>query len=49
MMTTGGPRNSAPGTLNKIFFDAVTTFRKPDALLVKRNGRYEPVAEWSLG
>ena len=48
MITTGGPRNSAPGTLNKIFFDAVTTFRKPDALQVKRSGRYEPVSHETL-
>ena len=33
-----------PGTLNQIFFDAVTTHRKPDALQVKRNGRYEPIS-----
>src|SRR6185436_14400630 len=44
MIATGGPRNSAPGTLNKIFFDAVSTYRKPDALQVKRNGRYEPIS-----
>lgn len=44
MTTTGGPRNSAPGTLNQIFFDAVSTYRKPDALQVKRNGRYEPIS-----
>ncbi len=44
MITTGGPRNSAPGTLNQLFFDAVATYRKPDALQVKRNGRYEPIS-----
>src|SRR5471030_3070054 len=44
MITTGGPRNSAPGTLNQLFFDAVTTYKKPDALQVKRNGRYEPIS-----
>src|SRR6185436_7523130 len=48
MIATGGPRNSAPGTLNKIFFDAVATFRKPDALQVKRNGKYEPISHDTL-
>src|SRR5499427_8094432 len=48
MITSGGPRNSAPGTLNKIFFDAVATYRKPDALQVKRNGRYEPISHDTL-
>ena len=44
MITSGGPRNSAPGTLNRIFLDAIATHRKPDALQVKRNGRYEPIS-----
>ena len=48
MITTGGPRNSAPGTLNRIFFDAVATYHKPDALQVKRNGRYEPISHDTL-
>jgi long-chain acyl-CoA synthetase len=48
MIATGGPRNSEPGTLNQLFFDAVETFRKPDALQVKRNGRYEPISHDTL-
>lgn len=44
MLTTGGPRCSAPGTLNQLFFDAVATYKKPDALQVKRNGRYVPIS-----
>ena len=36
MGTSGGPRNSAPGTLTRLFFDAVNTYHKPDALQVKR-------------
>jgi long-chain acyl-CoA synthetase len=44
MGTSGGPRNSAPGTLTRLFFDAVNTYHKPDALQVKRNGRYEPIS-----
>jgi long-chain acyl-CoA synthetase len=48
MITTGGPRNSAPGTLNQLFFQAVQTYHKPDALQVKRNGRYEPISHDTL-
>src|SRR5262245_13146149 len=48
MIANGGPRNSAPGTLNKIFFDAVNTYRKPDALQVRRNGKYEPISHDTL-
>ena len=44
MIATGGPRNSTPGTLNQLFLDAVAKFRRPDALQVKRNGRYEPIS-----
>jgi long-chain acyl-CoA synthetase len=48
MIATGGPRNSEPGTLNQLFFDAVERYRKPDALQVKRNGRYEPISHATL-
>jgi long-chain acyl-CoA synthetase len=48
MVASGGPRNSAPGTLNRVLFDAVATYRKPDALQVKRNGRYQPISHETL-
>jgi long-chain acyl-CoA synthetase len=48
MMTTGGPRVGGPGTLNQLFFDAVERFNKPNALQVKRNGRYEPISHSML-
>ncbi|MHB1863919.1 MAG: AMP-dependent synthetase/ligase [Gemmatimonadaceae bacterium] len=48
MIATGGPRNSQPGTLNHLFFDAVTRYDKPDALQVKVNGRYEPISHVTL-
>ena len=47
MISTGGPRNSAPGTLNQLFFKACER-RKPDALQVKRDGRYEPISHDTL-
>ncbi len=40
MIATGGPRNSQPGTLNQLFFEAVERYHKPDALQVKVERRY---------
>jgi long-chain acyl-CoA synthetase len=48
MITSGGPRNSAPDTLNRLFFDAVQRFDKPDALQVKVGGKYEPISHRRL-
>ncbi len=48
MIATGGPRNSKPGTLNHLFFDAVEQYNKPDALQVRVNGRYEPISHTTL-
>ncbi|HTJ23826.1 MAG TPA: long-chain fatty acid--CoA ligase [Gemmatimonadaceae bacterium] len=48
MIASGGPRNSTPGTLNRLFFDAVERYHKPDALQVKRGGRYEPISHATL-
>src|SRR5690349_22176712 len=48
MMTTGGPRNSAPGTLNQLFLTAIEKYRRPDALQVKRDGRYYPISHETL-
>ena len=43
MEARGGPR-PAPGTLTKLFFDAVSTFNRPDALQVKVAGAYKPIS-----
>src|SRR5687768_13416999 len=48
MQASGGPRNSTPGTLNKLFFDAVERFRKPDALQVKEGGVYRQISSNEL-
>jgi long-chain acyl-CoA synthetase len=32
------------GTLNKVFFDTIRTFNKPNAMLVRRDGGWKPVA-----
>jgi long-chain acyl-CoA synthetase len=48
MQVSGGPRNSPPGTLTKLFFDAVEKFNRPDALQFKRNGQYQPISHRDL-
>jgi long-chain acyl-CoA synthetase len=48
MVSSGGPRNSTPGTLNRVLFDAVAKYHKPNALQVKRNGKYEPISHATL-
>lgn len=47
MISTGGPRNSAPGTINQLFFKACER-HKSDALQVKRDGRYQPISHDTL-
>ena len=44
MISSGGPRNSSPGTLTRLFFDAIERYDKPDALQVKVGGAYQPIA-----
>ncbi len=48
MFATGGPRNSKPGTLNQLFFDACARHHKPDALQVKVSGVYTPISHAEL-
>src|SRR6202140_2076990 len=43
MEARGGPR-PAPGTLNKLFFDAVSQYNRPDALQVRTGGAYKPIS-----
>jgi long-chain acyl-CoA synthetase len=43
MEARGGPR-PAPGTLNQLFFDAVSKFNRPDALQAKTAGAYKPIS-----
>jgi len=47
MDARGGPR-PVPGTLNELFFRAVEKFDKPDALLAKVAGRFEPISHRTL-
>lgn len=39
---SGGPAPK-PGTLNELFFEAIERFDKPDAMMVKRSGKYAPI------
>ncbi|MDB4913242.1 MAG: AMP-dependent synthetase and ligase [Gemmatimonadetes bacterium] len=48
MNSSGGPRNSEPGTLPQLFFGAVGKHDKPDALQHKVNGVYEPISSRAL-
>ena len=48
MIASGGPRNSVPGTLNKLFFDACEQYDKSDALQVKIDGAYRPISHRTL-
>jgi long-chain acyl-CoA synthetase len=43
MEARGGPRPT-PGTLNQLFFDAVSKFNRPDALQAKVGGAYRPIS-----
>ena len=44
MQSSGGPRNSQPGTLPQLFFGAVERYDKPDALQYKQDGVYRPIS-----
>jgi long-chain acyl-CoA synthetase len=43
MEAHGGPRPKA-GTLNQLFFDAISKFNRADALQVKAGGSYHPIS-----
>jgi long-chain acyl-CoA synthetase len=49
IISSGGPRDSEPGTLTRLFFDALSRHDKPDALQVKVNGVYQPISSRTLG
>ena len=44
MHSSGGPRNSTPGTLPQLFFGAVARHDKPDALQFKLDSVYHPIS-----
>jgi long-chain acyl-CoA synthetase len=48
MIASGGPRNSVPGTLTQLFFEACEQYDKPDALQVKIDGAYRPISHRTL-
>ncbi|MGH7662959.1 MAG: AMP-dependent synthetase/ligase [Gemmatimonadaceae bacterium] len=48
MIATGGPRPDKPGTLIRLFFDAVAAYDKPDALQFKQGGSFRPISHRAL-
>src|SRR4051812_414654 len=44
MQSSGGPRNSPPGTLTRLFFDAVEKYNRPDALQHKVDGAFKSIS-----
>src|SRR5512132_3437524 len=44
MISSGGPRNTPPGTLTQLYFDALARHHKPDAFQVKVNGVFQPIS-----
>ncbi|MBI3790964.1 MAG: long-chain fatty acid--CoA ligase [Gemmatimonadetes bacterium] len=46
--TTGGPRPTAPGTVNQLFFQAIERYQKPDAVLSKVAGRWTPISHATI-
>jgi long-chain acyl-CoA synthetase len=48
MQGSGGPRNSPPGTLTRLFFDAVEKYNRPDALQYKEDGVFKPISHKQL-
>ncbi|MBC7894777.1 MAG: long-chain fatty acid--CoA ligase [Cytophagaceae bacterium] len=48
MYARGPERQSKPGTLVQIFFDAVRKYDKPDALKVRRDGQWHDISHRAL-
>jgi long-chain acyl-CoA synthetase len=48
MIVSGGPRNTPPGTITRLFFGALA-HDKPDALQVKVKGQYTPISSRTVG
>ncbi|MDB4884392.1 MAG: hypothetical protein JWL95_3158 [Gemmatimonadetes bacterium] len=44
MISSGGPRNTPPGTLTQLYFDALARHDKPDALQAKVKSVYQPIS-----
>jgi long-chain acyl-CoA synthetase len=47
-IATGGPRPDRPGTLNQLFFEAVERHDRPNAMLAKIAGVYQPISHARL-
>jgi long-chain acyl-CoA synthetase len=49
MIASGGPRPDTPGTLNKLFFDAIDRYDRPNALMFKSRGEWQSISHRVLG
>ncbi len=48
MYARGEGERPAPSTLNAVFFDAIRTYDKPDAMLVRAGGQWQPVSHRTI-
>ena len=48
MYARGKGERPAPGTLNALFFNAIGTYNKPDAMLVRADGHWDPISHASI-
>ena len=48
MIASGGPRNSVPGTLTQLFFEACEQYDSPHALRFKADGAYQSISHRAL-
>jgi long-chain acyl-CoA synthetase len=46
--SSGGPRSSAPGTVNHLFFDALKAHNKPDALMTRASGSWTAISHATI-
>ncbi len=46
--TTGGPRSTAPGTVNQLFFETLSAYNKSDALLTRASGSWTSISHATI-
>lgn len=45
---TGGPRPTAPGTVNQLFFESLQKYNKPDALMTRATGQWTSISHATI-
>ncbi len=46
--SSGGPRPTAPGTVNQLFFETLDKYDKPDALMTRASGRWTTISHATI-